>query len=48
MDDDWKKTILVRASSLDFSAIRSDVDPFLEHHSDATLLTQEKFAALLT
>jgi hypothetical protein len=47
MEGSWKDGIRHRAAKLDFVAIRSDVEPFLERREDAELLTEEGLAGLL-
>lgn len=46
-DAGWKASVAALASSLDMSAIRADVRPFLENPGDADLLTLETIQGLL-
>lgn len=43
----WRADVSQRLSSLDFPALRADVEPFLEHREDAALLTKDNVAKIL-
>ncbi len=44
----WRHLVAKRASGLDFQKVSADVSPFLEHPSDAALLSPENIADLLS
>ncbi len=46
-NEDWRKVLRKRITSLDFDKIVMDVAPFLEHREDASLLTPENLLSLL-
>ncbi len=46
-DGDWRGALLRRIAELDFNGIANDVEPFLEHHEEARLLTAENLIGLI-
>lgn len=44
---DWRQSVERRLADIDFRELRSDVEPFLERHEDAALLTKESLQVLI-
>jgi len=45
--ENWRQLVARRVETLDFKQVVADVEPFLEHPADSTLLTRQNLASLL-
>ncbi len=45
--ENWRQLVARRVETLDFKQVVADVEPFLEHPADSTLLTRQNLTSLL-